>query len=668
MIKLNRIGYKLGIAGVLGIVIAGAMVVVQQVSQADVDAAGRRADNQIAIRKDVLLAEIELQKMRLANRGVRLARTEKEIEAGERQQREASEALRRHVGDALGRALRPDTKQRFEQIVTLAAEYQKASQETVQLQRDVLAANTRRNQLSADWNKYYDAALAAAGGPGTRAGGELIAAEAAMSTVRAAVWRFSATTEEALRETIAAQGKQAEAALVRARELVRDPALERLQGDLKDYMAAANGNLAAEAAKTKLTAERAQPTANQTMKLMDEALDAAEKITAQAKADAKAYAQDAARNVFLLGLLVVIVLVSSVAFGFLGVARPIARLDNALGRLAAGELGLAIPGSTRGDEVGDMARNVVVIGQNAERKAREEAEAQAAAEHAAAAQRKRDMHQLADSFEAAVGEIVETVSSASNELEASAGTLTGTAERAQQLTNAVAAASEEASTNVQSVASATEELSSSVTEISRQVQDSARIAAEAVSQADRTNQRVGELARAAARIGDVVELINTIAGQTNLLALNATIEAARAGDAGKGFAVVATEVKALADQTARATGEISQQIGSIQAATQDSVSAIREIGTTIARMSEIAATIASAVEEQGAATQEIARNVQQASVGTQEVSANITGVQHGASETGSASAQVLSSAQQLSGESNRLKLEVSKFLATVRAA
>ena len=255
------------------------------------------------------------------------------------------------------------------------------------------------------------------------------------------------------------------------------------------------------------------------------------------------------------------------------------------------------------------------------------------------------MVKLADGFEGAVGEIIETVSSAATELEASAGTLTSTANRAQELTTMVAAASEEASTNVQSVASATEEMASSVNEISRQVQESARMANEAVDQARKTNDRVGELSKAAARIGDVVELINTIAGQTNLLALNATIEAARAGEAGRGFAVVASEVKALAEQTAKATGEIGQQISGIQAATHESVNAIKEISGTIERLSEISSTIAAAVEEQGAATQEISRNVQQAAQGTQQVSSHITDVQQGASETGLASSQVLSAAQ-----------------------
>src|SRR5213079_3082622 len=291
-----------------------------------------------------------------------------------------------------------------------------------------------------------------------------------------------------------------------------------------------------------------------------------------------------------------------------------------------------------------------------------------ALEKAALEEKQAAMGRLADEFESAVGEIIDVVSAASTELEASAGTLTATAVRAQELTTMVAAASEEASTNVQSVASASEELSSSVTEISRRVQDSARMAAEAVDQAARTNARVNELSQAASRIGDVVELINAIAGQTNLLALNATIEAARAGEAGRGFAVVASEVKALAEQTAKATGEIGQQVGGIQSATQDSVTAIQAISGTIEKLSEISSTIAAAVEEQGAATQEISRNVQQAAQGTQQVTSNITDVQRGASETGSASSQVLSAAQTLSGDSNRLKAEVSKFLDSVRAA
>ncbi|QDL96570.1 PAS domain S-box protein [Rhodopseudomonas palustris] len=350
-------------------------------------------------------------------------------------------------------------------------------------------------------------------------------------------------------------------------------------------------------------------------------------------------------------------------FTMRAITVPIGRLNAAMSNIAHNKFDSRIV-IDRDDEIGVALRNIQAM-QNQLYFTREE-EKDAAGRMAL--QRKFDMQRLANEFEAAVGEIIETVSSASTELEASAGTLTSTAERSQGLTVAVAAASEQAASNVQSVASATEQMSSSVSEISRQVQESARIAVESVSQARHTNDRVGELSEAAARIGAVVELINNIAGQTNLLALNATIEAARAGEAGRGFAVVAQEVKALAEQTAKATGDISQQIAGIQAGTEESVAAIRQIGVTIDRMAEIASTVASAVEQQGAATQEIARNVQQAAHGTMEVSSNVASVQQGAAETGSAASQVLSAARALSQDSNRLKAEVSRFLDTVRAA
>ena len=361
----------------------------------------------------------------------------------------------------------------------------------------------------------------------------------------------------------------------------------------------------------------------------------------------------------IVGIAVGIYLVRDVSRGIASIVAPMQALGN-------GDLTAQVPHQGEKTEIGSMADSLQVFKQALiAKKAADEAAAQDAE---AKIERGRRVDGITREFESMIGEIVDTVSSASTQLEAPAGTLTATAERAQELTTMVAAASEEASTNVQSVASATEEMASSVNEISRQVQDSARMAGDAVNEARKTNDRVSELSKAAARIGDVVELINTIAGQTNLLALNATIEAARAGEAGRGFAVVASEVKALAEQTAKATGEIGQQINGIQSATQDSVNAIKEISGTIEKLSEISSAIAAAVEQQGAATQEIARNVQQAAQGTQQVSSNITDVQRGAGETGRASSQVLTAAQSLSGDSNRLKLEVGKFLSSVRAA
>ncbi|NVO13411.1 MAG: HAMP domain-containing protein [Rhodoplanes sp.] len=362
-------------------------------------------------------------------------------------------------------------------------------------------------------------------------------------------------------------------------------------------------------------------------------------------------------------------LVLALAFGVaqFGVAKPLGSLAGIMQRLAGGDLAAEVAGAERGDEVGLMARSVAVFKQNAVETLRLRKEQQEAEVRAAAA-RKQELAKLADGFESAVGTIVGAVSSAATELEAAASTLTHTAQTTQQHAGAVAAASEQASANVSSVASATNQMAASVNEISRQVSESTRITGEAVRQAEKTDARIGELSEAAGRIGDVVKLITAIAEQTNLLALNATIEAARAGEAGKGFAVVAQEVKALAAQTGKATGDISAQIAAMQAATEDSVGAIKEIGGTIGRVAEIAATIAAAVEEQGAATGEIARNVQQASAGTTEVARNISDVNQGAEETGAASAQVLSSAQSLSKDSNRLAHELDTFLATVRAA
>jgi methyl-accepting chemotaxis protein len=450
-------------------------------------------------------------------------------------------------------------------------------------------------------------------------------------------------------------------------------AAQQIAGGRGEALAASGTDGPARAAKLnedviRIAREVTLPIAGELDVLIGQIADYARRKSDEKNAASAAQMKSSEQLAILVGALAMLVLVGSWLMSFVTIARPIRALTVAMDRLAGGDFSVVLPGLGRKDEVGGVAAAVEKFKIVSEQKAREEAEAKIRQDQIAAAQRKAEMHKLADGFEAAIGEIVDTVSSAATELEASASTLTSTAARGQQLTTMVASASEEASTNVQSVASATEELSSSITEISRQVQESARVAGEAVSQARTTTDRVGELSAAAARIGDVVELINTIAGQTNLLALNATIEAARAGEAGRGFAVVASEVKALAEQTAKATGEIGQQIASIQTATEHSVGAIKDISHTIEKLSEISSTIAAAVEEQGAATQEISRNVQQAAAGTHQVSSNITDVQHGASETGSASSQVLSAAQMLSGDSNRLKLEVEKFLRTVRAA
>jgi methyl-accepting chemotaxis protein len=377
----------------------------------------------------------------------------------------------------------------------------------------------------------------------------------------------------------------------------------------------------------------------------------------------------ATRTVLIGGMIAAVAL--GVFCGFVvarGITKPLAVLTATMKRLAEGDIEAEIPATERKDEVGVIARAVLAFKENlradaARRRAEEEAKKQAEADA-----RRKSMLDLADRFESSVGGVVTGVTAAADELQATAQSMSATAEQTARQSTVVAAASEETTQNVQTVASATEELSASIGEITNQVSESTKIVGDAVRQADETNAKVQSLAEAAQKIGDVVRLINDIAGQTNLLALNATIEAARAGEAGKGFAVVAWEVKTLATQTAKATEEIANQIRAIQESTASSAQAIAGITTTIGRVSEISTAIASAVEEQGAATQEISRNVQQAAQGTQAVSANISGVTQAAQQTGIAAGQVLEAAGELSRNGTVLKSQVADFLHTVRAA
>jgi methyl-accepting chemotaxis protein len=676
MIKLNRIGNKLGLAGAIGILLSAGQIANQMISEATVTAVNDRADHAQHVAEYALTANAELRQTQLAGRTIRLARSPAEVDKSLADLHKAATSEANSLDAAYATAMKPESKERLTKIKSLMTSYIAAMEDLAKAQLSLLALVDKRNAISTEWTKTFEAVLIspvlARSDVRPEVESLLHQADAKVNALRTLVWRLSATGDTKLIEQVSGTRSALEAILKQA--LTKDDEKEfqaviaSLNSIVKRFLDANDESVKTEALKEDIVQNRGLKMVSESGDLMETAVSTAEASNKASKQEAVAESVAASRIGFAMSIAVMISLLVSMVFSFFGIARPMTRLNGALGQMAGGNLDVVIPGADRGDEIGDLAKTVTVIRQNAEQKARDEAAAKISQDQLAAERRKADMIRLADDFEGAVGEIVETVSSASTELEASATTLTSTAERAQTLTTAVAAASEEASTNVQSVASATEEMASSVNEISRQVQESARMAGEAVDQARKTNDRVSELSKAAARIGDVVELINTIAGQTNLLALNATIEAARAGEAGRGFAVVASEVKALAEQTAKATGEIGQQITGIQAATQDSVGAIKEISGTIEKLSEISSTIAAAVEEQGAATQEISRNVQQAAQGTQQVSANITDVQHGASETGSASSQVLAAAQSLSSDSNRLKLEVGKFLNSVRAA
>ncbi len=501
-------------------------------------------------------------------------------------------------------------------------------------------------------------------------------------TAHAKLYRLTATAaNEKDEKKIEAMAKEATAAAGKIAEAVK--AIEDARGDINpEAFAKLKAAVAGYLKKSKSAIEMADGDAGSALMFIkgaEQSFADIEKLTddllthssdSKDREIARAGMRLDQQQYTLTSILLVVAFAGIVVSFLIGrsISRPVVAMSRAMRELAAGNFEVQLPGLQRRDEVGQMAHAVQEFKVQAVAKAEHETAEREQKNRELAEGRRAELHELAENFETTVGNIIENVGSASDELENSAVVLTKSSAATQELSTVVATASEETSDNVQSVAAATEEMAGSINEIGRQVADSNRIANEAVVQAQKTDARIAELSLAANRIGDVTQLITTIAAQTNLLALNATIEAARAGDSGRGFAVVAQEVKALAAQTAKATSEISAQIAGMQAATADSVLAIKEISGTIGRVSEIAAAIAAAIAEQGTATQEIARNVQQAAIGSTQVATSIADVNRGAGDIGSASSQVLSSAQMLSNENKRLKAEVAKFLATVRAA
>jgi methyl-accepting chemotaxis protein len=624
---------------------------------------------------DLVAAHLDLQRAQLAVRDMRLADAPDAITAAYAISQQRQRAVGNHLDAALRLVDRAENRERMQKVIDLNRAYEQAAADIYKASGDFSVLLEKRHDATVALTKAVESLLAspALASLANREDVEraLTAIGTRLEAAHGASWRYAAKHEPAQEQLVVARNAEIVDLIARARGLVGDESMSNEIDSLRG-LAATLAKLHQDIStniglRTDIGAQRAMPIAREADDILTKAVELARGLSEASDERAGSERTAAGRLGIGLSLVVILVLIGSTVLSMVNIARPIRRIGEVLIAIANGNKAIDIPYSHRADEVGDNARAAATFKDNLLRIERMEVEKQQA-EADRAARRREEMKRLADEFHSAVGKIVGTVSLAATGLEDAAGTLTQTADSTQQLSTAVSTASGEALTNVNSVASAAGELAASVTEISGQVHESRRIAGEAVTQANETNARVAALSEAAGRIGDVVKLITAIAEQTNLLALNATIEAARAGAAGKGFAVVAQEVKALAAQTAKATDEIGTQIGAMQGATQDSVAAIRAIGGTINRVSEIAAAIAAAVEEQGTATQEIARNVQQAAHGSAEVAKNIVSVRQAATETGTASAQVLSSARALASQSTHLKLEVDKFLANVRAA
>jgi methyl-accepting chemotaxis protein len=581
-----------------------------------------------------------------------------------------------HLDAAIPLTVRSEDRERFLKIKSLDSDYIAAAAELSAAQKDSMTLASRRAQVAADWGKMC-AGVVSSPALANLTNHEEIEAElrevrSLVQGIDAAAWRYAMTGEPVQKELAAHDLDEVDARLMHARAQAADKTvndgIDRLSAAAKDLRSSTAEFFKVQDLKTQIQMIRLPQIALDSVQLIGRAVAVALQTITEANAGVTGEMGKAGLFGLVVGGLVIAVLIGSAAFCFLSIARPIGRLNDAMTEIANGHIDIEIPGAGRGDEIGDMSKTVTVIRENAERSVLERQEEANRLQAQQTARRAAEMRELANSFELEVGDIVGAVSSLATELESAATTLTKTADVTQQLSTSSASASDAASNNVQSVAAASEKLSSSLNQIAQQVRESSKIAGAAVEQARQTDARINELSRAASQIGEVVKMITAIAEQTNLLALNATIEAARAGESGRGFAVVANEVKALSAQTAKATGDISNHIAGMQTATQESVTAIKAIGSTIDRVAEIAAAIAAAVSEQDAATQEISRNAQQAAQRTTEVAANITDANKGTVDTGLASNEVLASAKTLAGKSVRLRDEVDKFLKTVRAA
>jgi methyl-accepting chemotaxis protein len=669
------IGAKLGLSIGFGVVLIGGMIASEHFSSRFVADLVAAADKQQAIVLESTKTEVMLQTARIAGRDIRKAQTTDQVNAHLAQLQKVADQAKAKLAALEALDVSSENRQKLESIGELTLAYISALREIGAKQNEILSLFKALDDAEMKWTRAFNQLVNSdtfSLMPNVSLIETLInEAGSAFKDAQTATWRYFVLSEPAQVARIMGAADQAFEKLGYARRDVVDPKviqdIERLRSLVPEYIGVLKAITGAIDAQIKIQADHANAAEGAARTLLDEVAKTAMEFSDSATTEAISGAAQAEGLRIGAGGLVTVLFLGIALFASRAIGRPIRHIGSVLMQLANGHTDVAIPYTARGDEVGDTARAASVFKDSLLRMAEIETQ-QDEAEARAMAERKIEMNRLADTFEQTIGEIVNSVSSTSSQLESSASTLTKAAGVTKQLAGAVASAAEQASSNVRTVSEATEEISASTGEISRQSRTSSDMAQEAVRQAEKTDGRMMELLDAASRIGEVVNLITAIAGQTNLLALNATIEAARAGESGRGFSIVASEVKMLAKRTTEATEEIRAHVNGIQAASRDSVSSLKEIRGTISHLAEIAAAIAVAVDEQDATTHDISRNVKQVAQGTSQVAASILEVNKGASETGAASTDVLASARTLAGESSKLRAEAHNFLATVRAA